>query len=276
MTEIPEHLLKRSRERRGAVGLPTTGGEEAGTSTVPAVAAAPKAAVAKPEAAPAPKVAPPEPAFIQAAKRRRRIPIWAMPVVAGLPLWGFVYVNVMRPRVVAASGPLAVGAGVFVSCASCHNPDGSGGVGYPLWNEEAIKSFPNIEDQIRFVYNGNNAYVGKTYTPADRAGGAHVGGVRGAGGAMPAWGLAAPNSNQLTDAQLLGAICEERYGLSGDATRDKYKAEWDKWCSPDAPNWTLVEDGGFKAVKLDTSPTVAIPSAAASSTATGTVTPAQG
>ena len=268
MTEIPEHLLKRSRERRGAVGLPTSGEEGGAASATPVVAAAPKAAVAKPEAAPAPKVAPPEPAFIQAAKRRRRIPIWAMPVVGLLPLWGFVYVNTLRPRVVQASGPLAVGAQVFVSCASCHNPDGSGGVGYPLWNEEAIKSFPNIEDQIRFVYNGNNAYVGKTYTPADRAGGAHVGGVRGAGGAMPAWGLTAPNSNGLTDAELLGAICEERYGLSADATRDKYKAEWDKWCAPDAPNWTLVQDGGFKAIKLDTSATVAIPSPAAAATST--------
>ena len=27
MTEIPEHLLKRSRERRAALGLPTDGGE---------------------------------------------------------------------------------------------------------------------------------------------------------------------------------------------------------------------------------------------------------
>src|SRR5690606_20077313 len=100
LTEIPEHLLKRSRERRAALGLgggapeaAPGGAEAAGGAPEPAAAAAPPAAPAP--AAPveeaAPEPPPPEPAHIQAAKRRKRIPYWAMTAVAALPLWGYVY-----------------------------------------------------------------------------------------------------------------------------------------------------------------------------------------
>lgn len=264
MTEIPEHLLQRSRERRAAAGLPTEGGDAAastpaaGTAT-PATTAA--VAPATPAAAPAPRVEAPKPvpAYVAAAQTRQRIPFWAMPVLAALPLWLFVYVNAMTRQPVQVTGPLRSGASAYSNCASCHGGDGSGGVGYPLYNGEVLKSFPKIEDQIRFIYNGNKAYIGQTYTPADRVGGAHVGGVKGIAGAMPTWG------GQITDAQILGVVCHERYTLSGADSAGKYQTEFNTWCSPDSENWAKVQDGGFKAVGLDVSASIALPSPAAAS-----------
>ena len=51
------------------------------------------AAVEEARAAP-PK---PEPAYIQAARSRKRIPYWAVPVLAALPIWGYVYVRTLEP-----------------------------------------------------------------------------------------------------------------------------------------------------------------------------------
>ncbi|MGD9794056.1 MAG: hypothetical protein AB7V43_11295, partial [Acidimicrobiia bacterium] len=80
MTEIPEHLLKRSRERRGAVGLP--GGEgssdasgSASSTSAPAVAAKAAPAAAAKAPAPAPQGAAPKPGRpeVLAARTRQKI-----------------------------------------------------------------------------------------------------------------------------------------------------------------------------------------------------------
>jgi len=264
VTEIPEHLLKRSRERRSAA----TGGEggDAAPGATPATTA-PAAAPAKAAAPVAPKVEAPKPlpAYVVAAQTRRKIPIWISPVLALLPVWLFLFVNAMTKQPKQVVGPLAAGQTVFTRCASCHGADGSGGVGYPLYAGEARKSFPNIVDQIRFVYNGTTGYRGKAYTPADRTGGAHIAGVK---GVMPAWGAKA--GGELSDAEILDVICHERFGLSSVDDETKYAAEFSTWCSETSANWTAVQDGGFDAVKLDVSTAVSIPSpAAATPAATG-------
>ena len=157
------------------------------------------------------------------------------------------------------TGPLAVGKTVYGgNCSSCHASDGSGGVGYPLYNGETHKSFPNIADQIRFIYNGNRAYVGKAYTPADREGGPHIAGVRGVAGGMPAWGATAGGG--LSDVEILAVVCHERFGNASVDLQTTFQAEYDAWCTADSPNWATVEAGGFKALNLDVSPTVVIPS----------------
>src|SRR5204863_7506342 len=95
MTEVPEHLLRRSRERREALGLDAGAGGEgaasppaeapaaapAGSSvpatTEPAEVAAPAAAAATPAVVDEPVA---EPAYIRLdQKRRRKNPIWVMP-----------------------------------------------------------------------------------------------------------------------------------------------------------------------------------------------------
>jgi mono/diheme cytochrome c family protein len=248
VTEIPEHLLRRSRERRAALGLgggeaPAEGSEAASTpatttpATQPAAAAPPAppraAARAAPAAPPPPK---PDPPYIAAAKRRRRIPIWAMPVLGLLPLWAFMYAKAMQPPKKVLTGPLAEGQTVFESnCSSCHGTQGEGGVGYQLSNGEVEKSFDKITDQFSFVYTGNKPYAGKPYGT-----GRHIGGQKGPPGAMPAWGQQAGGS--LTDEQIAAAVCFERYGLNGgDVTSQEYAT----WCAVDAPNFQKIVDGGF-------------------------------
>ena len=78
-----------------------------------------------------------------------------------------------------------------------------------------LKTFPHIEDQLRFVYFGSEQYSAAgvdIYGDPNREGGPHV--VFGRNGAaMPAWG------GNLTDAEILGVVCHERYDLGGgDAT----------------------------------------------------------
>jgi mono/diheme cytochrome c family protein len=242
VTEIPEHLLKRSRERRSSLGLPTEGGSESGgaeppSGDTPAVSPAAGSVPATRAAAPAPAPAPPPkpiPAYVQASLRRRRIPLWAMPVVALLPVWLFVYVNAMKPSTAGPVGPLAEGSSVYTSkCVSCHGGTGEGGVGYQLSQGEVQKTFPKIEDQIPFVFKGTAGFIGKPY-----GSGRHVGGVK---GQMPAWG------GELTDVEILAAICHERYDLSTGLQTSK---EFIDWCTVDGAKWVAVGTGGFAAAGI--------------------------
>src|SRR4051812_40281353 len=99
LTEVPEHLLQRSRDRRAALGLGggDAGGAAARPSAPPAApatatggAAPAKAAAAAPVVS-APKPPPFVPPYVRAAERRQRIPVWCLPVVAFLPVWGVLY-----------------------------------------------------------------------------------------------------------------------------------------------------------------------------------------
>ena len=69
--------------------------------------------------------------------------------------------------------------------------------------------------------------------------------VRAWAGAMPAWGEEA--GGELSDVQILSVVCYERYGLGGgDVTSQEYL----DYCAPDAPNFALVESGGFAAANI--------------------------
>ncbi|HET9542709.1 MAG TPA: hypothetical protein VFP02_06490, partial [Acidimicrobiales bacterium] len=117
VTEVPDYLLQRSRERRAALGL---GGDEEGgalaasgdaggdapattsaASGTPAVAAPAPIAPGVPD--PEPSAPPPN---VQAALRRKRVPIWALPVIVLLPLWGYVYAGTLEPPTSEALGAL--------------------------------------------------------------------------------------------------------------------------------------------------------------------------
>lgn len=249
MTEIPEHLLKRSQERRAAAGLPTAGGDTpTGTpsATTPVVATPTAARTPAVPVAPPPVVIKPVPAVVMAAQSRHRIPIWAMPVVVFLPLWLWMYVLATQKPEVVVTGPLKEGVVVYNNCSSCHGADGSGGVGYPLYNGSVVKTFPKIEDQINFVYNGTKGFSGKPYGDPNRAGGARIGGQK---GQMPNWGE--KTGGALSDAELVAAICHERYSLGGvdavTAAKPDYVKEQTDWCSADGVKWLAVEEKGIAA-----------------------------
>ena len=270
MTEIPEHLLKRSRDRRAALGLGGDAGAAAGSESggeTPAVtpattasaaatpaAAAPAGPVGRKAAAAAPAAPPPkpDPPYVVAAKTRNKVPFWAMAALALLPLWAFMYVRSLTTPPVEAAGPIGIGAEVFsASCSSCHGATGEGGSGRPLHDGEVTLTFPHIEDQLRFVYFGTEQYNLANvaiYGNPDRPGGAHTTGSF--GGAMPGWGSSAGGA--LTDEEILSAVCHERYDLGGpDRTQPPWKTEFDDWCADDAPFFVAVE-GGTALADLDT------------------------
>ena len=256
MTEIPEHLLKRSRDRRAALGLSSSSeGGEAAPSGEPAAAATPattgEAAPAAPSgptprkaaaAAAPPPPPPPDPPYIAAAKRRPKIPFWAMGALSLLPIWMFIYVRALTQETEEAVGPLGEGAEVFGSCASCHGAQGQGGVGRPFVDGEVLLTFPHIEDQLRFVYFGTAEYNLASVTDygnPDRPGGPHL---TGSFGVMPPQGEAA--GGDLTDAEILAVVCHERYTLGGaDPTADDTVEEFETWCSEEAPAFVALEDG---------------------------------
>ena len=217
MSEVPEHLLQRSRDRRAALGLgggddsAAPAAEAATTETAavePAAGAAPAAAAAAtpevPAEAPAPEPLLP---YVEAAVQRKRIPIWAMPVLAFLPIWAFIYVQTLSPPPATEVGQLEHGAEVYSTCASCHGGGGEGGVGRQFSDGEIIATFPDIESHLEFVLVGTAGYQGQPYGDPDRPGGAHVGGSL---GAMPSY------VGQISDEDLLAVVRHERETLGGE------------------------------------------------------------
>jgi mono/diheme cytochrome c family protein len=254
VTEIPEHLLKRSRERRSAIGK----GDDAGASdettpstpattasTAPATtaaAAAPAATGPAPRtAAPAPAAPPPpkpDPVYVEAAKKRKKIPFWAMATLSLMPVWAFMYVRAVTEPPEVVEGPLGMGAEVYGNCASCHGAAGGGGVGYPFEGQSVLQTFPHIEDQLRYVYFGTAEYnlAGvEIYGNPEREGGPHV---TGAFGVMPGW------SGSLTDEEILSVVCHERYTLGGADPAGDYADEYETWCSESSPVFADLEAGG--------------------------------
>jgi mono/diheme cytochrome c family protein len=218
LTEIPEHLLKRSRERRAALGLgggapaDAPAGAPAGESApVPAAAAAtpapaPSAAVEEAKAPPPPK---PDPPYILAAKRRKKIPFWALPVLAALPLWGYIYVRTLEPPPAGANDPHVLGAAVFTAnCASCHGATG-GGVSAPALADGAVlKTWPDWRDHAAWVRLGSAKWPAPTYGAQKKK----VGGA----GQMPSW-------TALTDQQIAQVVLHERELSLGEPIADDDK-----------------------------------------------------
>ncbi len=210
MTEVPEHLLARSRERRAALGLgggaaaePSGGGAAAAPSSATPAAVARSAAPA-PIAAAAPAVieeAKPVPAYLTPAAARRRMPVWIMPVLAFLPFWGILYIGAFgsRDKAEALTGA-ALGAEVYRAqgCSACHGAGGEGGVGPALHGGEAVKTFPDVADHESWVKTGSAPFRGQPYGAEDREGGQRV-----ATGGMPAF-------SSLSDEEVAAVVLYER------------------------------------------------------------------
>jgi len=216
LTEIPEHLLKRSRERRAALGLggdappaeaPAPGGSE--PSSAPAEAApVPAAAAATPAPVEEAKPEPPKPvpAYIQAAQQRRRVPVWAMPVLAALPLWAYVYVSTLSPAPVE-NDPLTLGEAVYTSagCSGCHGASGAGSASVPGFVDgQVTEVWKDYRDQMAWVRLGEDGFPGSTY--GDN-------GQQKVGATMPA-------HPGLSDEELAQVVLYERRALGGEEAPD--------------------------------------------------------
>ena len=230
MTEIPEHLLKRSRDRRAALGL---GGGEAQPSAEARVRGCSGGDAGHDRGGDAGSRRPGRSGRSQGRprhppRRRRRSPTrrtWRRPSAGEDPVLGDgravvdadlgVHVRPLahrRPRRRSkgrwASAPRCTATARRVTAARARVA-----AGRPLADGEVNKTFPHIEDQLRFVYFGTEGYnlAGVTsYGDPNREGGAHA---TGSFGLMPAWGTGA--GGDLTDAEILAVVCHERYGFDG-------------------------------------------------------------
>jgi len=256
LTEIPEHLLKRSRERRAALGLGEGEGDTAqpGASATPAVPQSSSPAPAAAATGPAPRAAAPanetpkqpEPVHptVVAANRRRRIPYWAMAALSLMPIWLFMYARALTPAEEVSEGPIGIGAEIYSNCAACHGGAGGGGVGYAFTGGEVLKTYPHIEDMLRYVYFGTGEYViAGVDIPGDpnREGGPHLTGDL---GNMPQFGSSVGGG--LTDYEILSVVCHERYTLGGaDPTSSEWSEEYDTWCSADSEIFQGLQAGTY-------------------------------
>jgi hypothetical protein len=258
VAEIPEHLLKRSQARRAALeggdsgSAATEASTPAGPSTAPATtggtapaapastAPAGRGAAVAPAPPPPPK---PDSPVVAAYKRRKRIPFWAMLGLSLLPVWAFMYARAVTTQAEEATGPLAAGEEVYGTCSTCHGAAGQGGIGYAFADGEVLLTFPHIEDQIRFVYFGTaqyNAAGVEIYGNPERPGGPHVTGER---GVMPQQSQTI-SGGALTDAEILGVVCHERYTLGGADPAADFAEEYEKWCSEESEIFADLEAGG--------------------------------
>ncbi len=198
MTEVPEHLLQRSRERRAALGL---GGGEAGAAPSAEVAqteaASPAPTAAPAEAAPAPPEPEPEPEPAIPVPRAR-VPVWAMPVLLMLPIWAVVYIGAFGERGEAAAP--SEGALLYqANCASCHGAGGGGGTAPALGG--VTETFPEFSDHVEWVTEGSGPVRGETY-------GANNSGP--STGGMPDFG------GSLSEEQIVLVVCHERVTFGGE------------------------------------------------------------
>lgn len=208
MTEVPEHLLQRSKARRAALGLGGDAGDVAAPAAPKAGAEVATTEAAAPAAAAAPVVeAPPVveklPPFVETAIARKKIPFWAASVLAILPVWALVYGLTLDKPTPKEAGPLALGSATYASCAGCHGGSGAGGSGPALNGGAVLETFPNAADHLHWVIEGTAGFqaLGLTTYGANNK---PVGG----GGVMPAWA-------SLTAQELIGVVRHEREALSG-------------------------------------------------------------
>jgi len=216
VTEVPEHLLKRSKDRRTSLDGGTPAADAAPAAESAPVEKATAAAAAAP-AAVAPAAAPePVPPYVEAAIKRKKIPFWAMPVLAFLPLWAVIYIGGLSPASSGEPSQLATGATIFAAnCAGCHGAGGGGGVGRVMTDGALVATFPDILGQLEFVWIGSNGTgpAGTPYGDPAREGGQHK--------TLSYNGNPMPNFDKsLSQAELLAVVRYEWETLSGGKTTE--------------------------------------------------------
>ncbi|MDW3220140.1 MAG: hypothetical protein R8F63_16125 [Acidimicrobiales bacterium] len=224
MTEVPEHLLKKAAEARARLS-----GEEgdASSADAPAAEAAPASAAPVPAAAAVPAEPEPEPEpipdtpMVAAAKARKTIPVWVMPVLLFLPIWAIYYVGYLE-NPPTTGGFAFEGEEVYTAnCAGCHGGGGGGGSGRVLNGGEVLLTFPVYESgdaydglagHIGWVANGSagtEAAEGTNlYGDPDRPGGQRT--VGSFGSSMGAF------ASSLSVEELAASVFHERSQFGGD------------------------------------------------------------
>ena len=227
MVEVPEHLLQRSLDRRRDLGA-TTGDEPTAEVPPSETAAAPAVAQAQAPEAPAapslpelPDLEPepeplPEPVkpWVRAALSRKKIPVWAVPVLIFLPFWAIIFAGTLESPE-RDSEIIALGREVYDDsggCAGCHGADGRGGVGPALNHGEVMATFGDWRDHVIWIVNGSPAEPGTLYGDNDEV-------SLGAANGMPAFG------DDLSAREILAVTYFERVELGEADEADLHDLE---------------------------------------------------
>jgi len=170
-------------------------------SAAPAVAAAATPAV--PVAPAAPAVPDPVPPWVEAAQTRRKIPFWAVPVLALLPLWGVVYALTLDPPTPTEPGPLDLGAETYAGkgCSGCHGAGGAGAGAVPGL-AATPEDFAVPGDMVSWLALGSPGYQAlgiEEYAPGKPV-----------AGGMPGW------ADSLTAEELMSVVLHERTEYGGE------------------------------------------------------------
>jgi mono/diheme cytochrome c family protein len=235
LTEVPEHLLRRAKERRASAS-----GGSASEAGAPATDAASKAVEPAASATPAPAgggtgggapvpatpgaLEPPYTGPPQAPKRKERVPAWAMPVLVALPLWAVLYGGAFGERGGGeVEGPLALGANVYASrgCSGCHGPTGGGGVGPAM--DGVLATFPKFADHMEWVRTGSAPFRGQPY---------------GATGKIATGGM--PGNPNMSDEEVIAVVCHERVTLAGG----EIPPECEEGAAPGGDSTDAEDEGG--------------------------------
>jgi mono/diheme cytochrome c family protein len=100
---------------------------------------------------------------VEAAHRRRRIPVWAIALFPALLVWAIIYVNGVTEPPASANTPEAMGAQIYgKSCGGCHGVNGEGGAGPAFSGGDLDKVFPKWQDQIKWVDIGTQNWTKET------------------------------------------------------------------------------------------------------------------
>lgn len=211
MTEVPEHLLARSRARRAAISgggeaAPAPAATPAPAESAPAAPAVAESAAPATVAAAAPEVVEPTPPWVEAAQRRKKIPFWAVPVLFFLPIWAVVYALTLDPPT-AADSPLALGENVYLNkgCSGCHGAAGGGGGAIPaLTGDSAVTQvWPTPGLMVAWIALGSDGWRAAGNTTMENG--------KPVNGGMPGW------ATSLTPAEIMEVTLHERATLNGEA-----------------------------------------------------------
>lgn len=100
---------------------------------------------------------------VEAAQRRKRIPLWAVPIFPALLVWGIIYLNGVTNPPPPSNTPDSLGAQVYAKCASCHGAGGEGtGTAPAFAGGDLLKVFPKWEDQVKWVNVGSGNWTAET------------------------------------------------------------------------------------------------------------------
>ena len=220
MTDIPEHLLRRSRERARSPNrrqcAPARGHADAHARRRASARmrfSPPRrrpnhqpesrcswrrqsSARRRATAAHRPARQRPE---LGSARPRIKAPMLAMLLLLLLPLWAVVYLGAFGSRAKAANSPITAGAGIYnLSCSACHGAAGQGG---------SARSLPTVR-------SSSSGRICKTTSTGSRREALFISARRSAvssspSNAMPGFGTA------LSAAQIADVVCYERVNFGG-------------------------------------------------------------